>query len=54
MVEIVGASVCECVCGGQIVLTPITATAWCFSYLGRCSHSLIFCTYGSAFCIIVY
>lgn len=39
---------------GQIVLTPITATARRFSYLGRRSHSLIFCTYGSAFCIIVY
>ena len=40
--------------GGQIVLTPITATAWRFSYLGCCSHSLIFRTYGTAFCIIVY
>lgn len=39
---------------GQIVLTPITATARSSSYLGRRSHSLIFRTYGSAFCIIVY
>lgn len=39
---------------GQIVLTPITATARYSSYLGRRSHSLIFRTYGSAFCIIVY
>lgn len=39
---------------GQIVLTPITATAWYSSYLGRRSHSLIFRTYGSAFCIIAY